>query len=50
MLQLLNISSYTSDIELINNDPVMLKKFLAEHEIDGLEIMFFDQWDENLYP
>ena len=50
MLQLLNISSYTSDIELINNDPVMLKKFLVEHEIDGLEIMFFDQWDENLYP
>ncbi|WP_378954907.1 sugar phosphate isomerase/epimerase family protein [Pelosinus sp. sgz500959] len=50
MLQLINISSYTSDIDLINNDPIVLKKFLEEHQIDGLELMFYDEWDERLYP
>ncbi len=50
MLQLVNLSSYSSDIELIENNPVVLKNFLAEHQIDGLELMFFDQWDEILYP
>lgn len=50
MLQLVNISSYTSDVELINNNPAILKKFLTEHDVDGIEIMFYDQWDETLYP
>lgn len=50
MLQLVNISSYSSDIELIHNNPAVLKNFLTEHQVDGLELMFFDQWDEKLYP
>lgn len=50
MLQLVNISSYTSDIELIHNNPLILKNFLKEHDVDGVELMFLDQWDEVLYP
>lgn len=50
MLQLVNISSYASDVELINNNPAVLKEFLAEHHVDGIEIMFYDEWDKRLYP
>src|SRR5689334_23009920 len=50
MLQLVNISSYSSDIELINNNPIVLKDFLTHHNIDGIEIMFCNTWDETLFP
>ena len=50
MLQLVNISNYSSDIELINNDPQVLKDFLKQHHLDGLEIMFCDTWNERLHP
>ena len=50
MLQLVNISNYTSDIELINNNPIVLKNFLKQHNLDGLEIMFCDTWNERLHP
>jgi len=50
MLQLVNLSSYSSDIELINNSPMVLKNFLKHHNIDGLEIMFCENWDERLFP
>ena len=50
MLQLVNISNYTSDIELINNNPIVLKNFLQQHKLDGLELMFCDTWDERLHP
>ena len=50
MLQLVNLSSYSSDIDLIDNSPIILKKFLKRHNIDGLEIMFCNTWDEILFP
>ena len=50
MLQLVNISNYTSDIEIINNNPQVLKEFLKQHNLDGLEIIFCNTWDEILHP
>lgn len=50
MLQLVNLSSYSSDLELISNNPTVLKNFLLDHQIDGLEVMFCNTWDERLFP
>jgi len=50
MLQLANISNDTSDNELINNNSIVLKNLLNQHNLDGLEIMFCDTWDETLHP
>lgn len=49
MLQLVNLSNYTSDIELINNSPECLQAFLNHHHMDGLEMMFYDTWDGSVY-
>lgn len=49
MLQLVNLSNYTSDIELINNSAECLQTFLNYHHLDGLEMMFCDRWDASVH-
>jgi hypothetical protein len=45
MLQLVNLSNYASDLELIHNSPECLQAFLNHHHLDGIEMMFCDSWD-----
>ncbi|WP_378952710.1 sugar phosphate isomerase/epimerase family protein [Pelosinus sp. sgz500959] len=45
MIQLVNISNYTCDNELIHNNAECLQTFLNHHHIDGLEMMFCAPWD-----
>jgi hypothetical protein len=40
MLQLVNLSDYSADLNLIHNDPTCLQTFLNDHHLDGLEMMF----------
>ena len=49
MLQLVNISNYSCDNDLIDNDPVRLREFLARHNLDGVEMMFCGPWDAHLH-
>ena len=49
MLQLANLSNYTSDLELINNSAECLQAFLHHHHLDGLEMMFCDTWDRSVH-
>lgn len=49
MLQLVNLSNYTSDIEVINNSAECLQAFLNHHHLDGLEMMFCDTWDSSVH-
>jgi len=49
MLQLVNLSNYTSDLELIHNNPECLQAFLHHHHLDGLEMMFCDSWNPRVH-
>ncbi|EIW19097.1 Xylose isomerase-like TIM barrel [Pelosinus fermentans] len=49
MLQLVNLSNYASDLELIHNNPVCLEAFLNHHHLDGLEMMFCDSWNPRVH-
>ena len=49
MLQLVNISNYSCDNELVGNDPAQLQNFLERHNLDGLEMMFCGPWDAQLH-
>jgi len=49
MLQLVNMSNYSSDNNLINNSAECLEAFLNHHHLDGIEMMFCGPLDENLY-
>lgn len=49
MLQLVNLSNYSSDLELINHSATCLRLFLEQHRLDGLEMMFCGPWDERLH-
>ena len=49
MLQLVNISNYISDNELMDNSPERLRNFLERHHLDGLEMMFCGPWDAHLH-
>jgi hypothetical protein len=49
MLQLVNLSNYTSDLELIHNSPECLQAFLNHHHLDGLEMMFCDSWNPRVH-
>lgn len=49
MLQLVNLSNYESDLELIHNSPECLQAFLDHHHLDGLEMMFCDGWDSSVH-
>jgi hypothetical protein len=49
MLQLVNLSNYTTDLELVHNDPLCLQAFLTQHRLDGLEMMFCGPWDGHIH-
>lgn len=49
MLQLVNLSDYSSDINLIHNDPNCLQAFLNYHHLDGLEMMFCDSRNDAIH-
>lgn len=49
MLQLVNLSNYATDNELIANSSECLQAFLAKHGLDGLEMMFCGPWDAKLH-
>lgn len=49
MLQLVNLSNCTSDIELINNSAECLQAFLSHHHLDGLEMMVCEPWDGRVH-
>lgn len=49
MLQLVNLSNYSSDEELIQHSAACLSDFLACHHLDGLEIMFCADWNRDIY-
>jgi len=49
MLQLVNLSNYSCDSELIHHSAEYLQTFLDKHQLDGLEMMFCDTWDPCIY-
>lgn len=49
MLQLVNLSNYITDLELIHNDSICLQAFLTHHRLDGLEMMFCGPWDSYVH-
>ncbi len=49
MLQLVNLSNYIADLELIHNDSVCLQAFLTHHHLDGIEMMFCEPWDSYVH-
>lgn len=49
MLQLVNISNYSFDNELMGNSPECLQAFLERHNLDGLEMMFCAPWNAQLH-
>ncbi len=49
MLQLVNLSNYVTDNELIGNSSERLQAFLERHSLDGLEMMFCAPWDNELH-
>jgi hypothetical protein len=49
MLQLVNLSNYSSDEELIQHSGDWLTNFLVAHHLDGLEMMFCADWNRKIY-
>lgn len=49
LLELVNLSNYTSDTEMIHNSPECLEAFLNYHHLDGLEMMFCAPWDRQMH-
>ncbi|GBG58112.1 hypothetical protein SPFL3102_01832 [Sporomusaceae bacterium FL31] len=49
MLQLVNLSNYCSDVELIHNNADVLQAFLNYHHLDGVEMMFCAPWDRKIH-
>jgi len=45
MLQLVNLSNYRTDLDLIGNNAGELEALLGRHDLDGIEMMFCDSWD-----
>ncbi|WIW69831.1 TIM barrel protein [Anaerosinus gibii] len=50
MLELVNLSNYSMDNNLIKNDAKELGKFLKQNNLDGIEMMLWEPWDSNLHP
>lgn len=51
MLQLVNLSNFSLDNEmLLQNKKEMLEDFLAEHDLDGIEFMLCEPWNQALHP
>lgn len=49
MLQLVNLSNYASDLELIHNRADDLQFFLQRHQLDGVEMMLCAPWDRQVH-
>jgi hypothetical protein len=49
MLELVNLSNFSSDMEMIHNSPACLEAFLNHHHLDGLEMMFCAPWDRHVH-
>lgn len=49
MLQLVNLSNYIDAVNMVNSDADLLQHFLQEHNLDGLEIMLCEPWDEAIF-
>ncbi len=49
MLQLVNMSNYEFDRRMIDNSAVCLEMFLQKHEMDGLELLFWEDWNPALH-
>lgn len=49
MLQLVNLSNYCSDVELIHKNADVLQAFLHYHHLDGVEMMFCAPWDRKVH-
>lgn len=49
MLELINLSNYRTDLELIHNDADELAALLFRNGLDGLEMMFCDPWEPSLH-
>lgn len=49
MLQLVNLSNYSSDEELIQHSSECLTDFLAYHHLDGIEMMFSADLNRQIY-
>jgi len=45
MLQLVNLSNYECDMDIINHSAECLQTFLQHHHLDGIEMMIGDTWD-----
>lgn len=50
MLQLVNLSNYISDNEMIQHDAKVLESFIKDNALDGVEMMFCAPWDTKLHP
>ena len=49
MKELVNLSNYHLDNLLINNSAEELQNFLREHNLSGLEMLFYENWDEQIH-
>jgi sugar phosphate isomerase/epimerase len=49
MLELVNLSNYRTDLELINNSSEVLEHFLHRHGLAGLEFMLCAPWDATVH-
>lgn len=49
MLQLVNLSNYITDCELVGNSPEKLQEFFGRYNLDGLEMMFCAPWNSYLH-
>lgn len=49
MLQLVNLSNYQTDLDLISHSATCLRLFLEQNQLDGLELMLCDTWDSRIH-
>lgn len=49
MLQLANMSNYEFDRMIIENSAECLETFLQEHNLAGLELLFWEKWNPKLH-
>lgn len=50
MIELVNLSNYSMDNNLIQNDAKALEKFLEKNSLDGIEMMLWEPWNSHLHP
>lgn len=48
MLRLVNLSNYADALKMVEGSNDFLQTFLREHQLDGLEMIFSETWDEKL--